>query len=132
MTKQPIEMWKQYQTERDGLAVRILAIDAKLTIPVCPYSVIALVTGKYGAESVGTYTSHGCQSVNTPSPVDLVEVPQRFKMERWVNVNRDCKGGLYMSGDYPSSKLANDAALPSRVACVLVPIEGREGEGLGK
>lgn len=110
-----IEMGKQYKT-RDGREVRVLCVDREH----CLYTVVALVSNV-----VVTYTADGHQFSGQDSAVDLIEVKPRIVREYWVNVYQNGIGPLH------ATKANADAYRACNcLACVKIPIDCEEGEGL--
>lgn len=117
-----IDINKQYQT-RDGRPVRIISTDG---LQDCPIVVIV-------DQTIHSYTIDGKLHSNFTkygSELDLIEVPKKFRYERWVNVYNLEKLDDQLSDLYISREEADHYADPSRIACVKVIIEGVEGEGL--
>lgn len=119
MSEMKVEMGKQYRT-RDGLEVRIYAVDGDKEMPVH-----GAVLTKHGWK-VNSWALDGRWCPNMTDARDLVEVRPRIKREMWVNV--------YPNGVddelWCTKEVADQQALTSRIACVRVEIDVEEGHGL--
>lgn len=114
-----IDKNKQYRT-RDGREVRIYATDGKGPASVVQGAVNAgdgWVPHSWYADGMYRYGKDGA---------DLIEVKPRIKREVWVNV--------YPNGVddelWFTKALADQQALPRRIACVKLTIDCEEGTGL--
>lgn len=109
-----IDMKKTYTT-RDGMPVRIYAVDAGSNYPV---------HGAYLLNSVWypcMWPANGRHD-NVASVYDLIEAPVTYQM--WVNIFDTGPGSLW------SSRKTADMFAAGRIACVPVTITYRHGEGL--
>jgi hypothetical protein len=118
---------------RNGTPCRILATDLKGRWPLAiAYTKRPLLGGADPSEFTAMRTAEG-RVLSTPiapdSPYDVVNVPQTFKHEVWINIypvgRHNTVGALY-----PSKESADRCASPDRIACTKVIIEGVEGDGL--
>ncbi len=109
---------------RDGRPVKIYTTEH---VGECP-----LVGRIEGSDYVWTWTPDGslCEG-EVHRDHDLVPVPRKFRIERWLNVNwhRDPMEPYCTSG-YATPDDAAAHAPSSRIACVKVVLEGEYGEGL--
>jgi len=119
-----VETGKEYTT-RDGRAVRIYAVDGGDAFPV--HGAIWEFKAGDGRWNLQRWRPDGHWSEGTTMS-DLIEAPRKFRLEGWLNVYKDGDCG----GVHPSKYSADQAALPSRIACVCVVIEGAEGDGLAE
>ena len=118
-----IDKNKQYRT-RDGREVRIYATDGGGEYPVHG-SVFCADDSEWTQES---WSAQGLWmgAASRDHRLDLIEVKPRIKREVWVNV--------YPNGVddelWFTKTLADQQALPRRIACVKITIDCAEGEGL--
>ena len=120
-----ISMDKKYQT-KDGNPVTILRIDIKDML----YPVVGIVSHEEGTETVETYTSTGAFITNRESPQDLVEVVEKKKVKKWINIYEHEKNITYSAWD--SKGEADTSASNNRIACKEIEIEYIDSEGLIK
>jgi len=106
-------------TTRDGLKVVLYCVDAPGQYPVHGRIEGAHLSSSWGVRGNVQPGSHPHNN--------LIQLPRRFKYERWVNVYKDES----FSGYHTTKEEALGNAYPSCIACVKVIIEGEEGEGLG-
>lgn len=117
-----IEMGKQYKT-RDGREVRIYATDCGTGVQQVHGAVKRENGGWYPASwSISGVFRNG----SNPNPIDLVEVKPRIVREAWLNVYDHDRGDVLWS----TKQQADDARTEGCLACVRVPIDCEEGEGL--
>ena len=111
-----IDKNKQYRT-RDGREVRIYATDGNGHKPIHG----AIREGESWVAYTWLYDGVAALDCNS-----LIEVKPRIKREVWVNV--------YPNGVddelWFTKALADQQALPRRIACVKLTIDCEEGEGL--
>lgn len=128
MTKPPLDLTKrnadgtfqQVQT-RDGRKARIICVDRK----VPDYPVVALIDSNDGGE-IASFTITGTYVQTVTHTLDLIPIPTRIKRDVWINVYRS--GTDYCT--HASRDLADRCASSQRLACIKVPIDCQEGEGL--
>ena len=111
-----IDKNKQYRT-RSGLQVRIYATDCGGEYPVHG---AMFIDGRWG---LSCWTDEGKNVSHTQ--LNLIEVKPRIKGTAWLNV--------YDSGEvaiHSSREDADEYAGPHRKACIRIPIDCEEGEGL--
>ncbi len=127
----PIDWSKPVQT-RDGRKVRVLATDAASLNN--KYPVVVLVTSEGGYENVMQLTIDGryWYDVKEPSPLDLVNVPEKRRV--WVAVGQFGKvagseTAVVVTNGYESKEKAIKF-LGSNTRAVF-EIEYTEGQGLG-
>jgi len=116
-----ISMDKKYKT-RDGREVKIYSVEGN--VYDCIHGAIKQRNGNWELRS---WHKDGTTWSDGEDPLDLIEVKERKKFERWINVFGDnILGGLH------SSKNMAEASRGDRkvFACVKVTIECEEGEGL--
>ena len=105
---------------RDGREVKIYSTEGGGTHPIHG----ATHEEGFGL-MVGCWTADGKWSSPVDTRHDLVNVPRRIKVERWLNVYQD--GAIT---DYTAKRDADINAMDSRVACKFITFEVEEGEGL--
>lgn len=120
-----IELGKDYTT-RDGRPVRVLCVDRVGIQPV-----VALVRLENGEEIPLSFSSDGQFIDSSRVETDLIPVPRKFSFKRWVNVHQVAGVPVDSCGSAYNSRIAADrTATPTRIACIEITIEGREGDGL--
>ena len=113
-----IDKNKQYRT-RNGLPVEIYATDRGGNYPVHG----ALLDG--GIWCPRSWTSEGNLVACQLNDLDIIEVKPRIQLTAWINIYPD---GL--SGVHRTREQADEHAGPHRKACIRIPIDCEEGEGL--
>lgn len=119
-----VEMGKQYRT-RDGREVRIYATDGGPN----GYRVHGAWKDDYGYWIMQSWTGNGRISSTVNTLNDLIEVKPRIKREVWVNLYRHDNGDEFAEVSY-SEQLARARIGTASIACVKLPIDVEEGEGL--
>lgn len=120
MTK-PFDPTKPVQT-RDARSVRILCTNLQAVQPVA-----AAVRESDGHEHVEYFFLSGAYYASSAlSPTDLVNIPVELTQEVWLNVYPD----NHAPCAYFSRESADDSACGNRIACVLVVLKFKEGQGL--
>lgn len=116
MTK-PFDPTKPVQT-RDGRQARILCTDVAAGPPL-----VAAILEKDNYEHVERFDSLGSYyGTSWPHRHDLVNVPEEYTLEVWLN--------LYPGGAYFSRESADEYAAPNRIACIKCAAFFKEGDGL--
>lgn len=121
-----LDLTKPVRT-KDGQEVRIYATDAGGTYPIH-----GAMAGKEGRWVHYTWTLSGSADVYSPNHAwDLVNVPERVRVHRWINVQRAMgePGGVW-ARLYVDREAAEKFADPARLACYELDVELREGHGL--
>lgn len=132
MSNKPLDLTKPVQT-RGGNAVTIFKTDAKhFKYPVMGSVLFDGVEFCYCWTADGKSDSSGNANAN-----DLVNVAEKFRIERWVNIygkiqngDRETRARHYCSADEANCANESDGGLTPRAACIKVVIEGAEGDGL--
>jgi hypothetical protein len=127
-----VEMGKEYTT-RDGRPVRIYAVDAGGKYPV--HGAHRQSSGTWVAEvwtPNGSWSYTDNNSATCGGHTDLIEVPRKFRLERWTNVYRRDDGTVTCFKTHDSQGLARNAVNTEMkcVACVRIVIECAECDGL--
>lgn len=120
-----VDIRKKYMT-LEQRPVRILCVDAPGDCPVVGY--MCVDDGSFP----GSWTADGkwLTASDQPSEYDLVEVPEKRRMDGWVNVYEDGTG----ANRFPTKEAADSFTkycFRKRIACVdLSQFECTVGEGL--
>jgi hypothetical protein len=114
-----ISMDKNYQTQ-DGHKVKIYSSEGNIHNKIHG---AFFDSGKWIASE--WYENGKFYMNGHPSSFDLVEVKERQKIERWVNVYRDGALAVHLS-----KEKADINRHPNCFACVKITIDCEEGEGL--
>ena len=114
-----IDKNKQYKT-RLGLPVEIYATDRGGQRPVHG------ATFSGGVWHTRSWTKDGFAVAGYENGMDLVEVKPRIQATFWVNINPHGPDATI----YKSKEIADSWAGPERKACIEIPIDCEEGEGL--
>lgn len=127
-----ISMDKKYKT-RNGRKVKIYSVEGNTNDHI--HGAVMVFDHDTGYKWLfTTWTKDGRYSKDYVSDLDLVEVKERKKIERWVNVygsNVHVFGTGELGGLYATKELAEASRGDRKVfACVKVTIECEEGEGL--
>lgn len=110
---------KPVQT-RDGRKARILCVDHLGYTPI-----IALISASEDFEIL--YSFHGDGKCVGTSSLDLINIPETFKQDLWMNVYpRPLENTVSVD-----KETADRYAGRNRIACVKVTVEGVVGDGLG-
>lgn len=91
----PLDLTKPVET-RDGRPARVICTNRVPAVPDAPdpYSVIALVTNKNGAENTYVYTRSGkFDATRSSHPMDLVQARRKFT--RYVTVLQALSGATH-------------------------------------
>lgn len=113
-----IDKNKKYTT-RSGLPVEIYATDRG---GINPVHGAVFNCGAWRPES---WTSTGVAIIGRENPIDLVEVKPRIQRTEWFNIYH-----IGTQGGYRTRELADKYAFTFRIACLEIPIDCEEGEGL--
>ncbi len=114
-----ISMDKNYQTQ-DGHKVKIYSLEGNIHNKVHGAFFHGDKWSSFQWYENGKFYKNG-----PPSSFDLVEVKERQKIERWVNVYRDRTVAVHLSKDK-----ADINRHPNCFACVKITIDCEEGDGL--
>ena len=116
--------WDRSIETMEGRPVRVL--DRCLRNDLHPIAVVYEVNG---VEHLMQLTSDGkvCPNHNCAF---VRNVPEKFSVEQWVNVYRDDDGNFCCSAFHKDKSSAGHFHKGTRIACVLVHIEGTVGDGL--
>jgi hypothetical protein len=124
-----ISMDKKYKT-RNGRKVKIYSVEGNTNDHI--HGAVMVFDHDTGYKWLfTTWTKDGRYSKDYVSDLDLVEVKERKKIERWINVY--VFGGVRaeLGGLHETKELAEEARGDKKTfACVKVTIECEEGEGL--
>ena len=115
-TTKPIDWTKPVRT-KDGRAVRVVCTDAPGSHPII--GIVEGVREPFCWEVTGVYKE------GLELGIELENAPQRIQREYWANIYSDGAGGLF-----ETKKDADRVAGTERIACVPIPIDCEEGEGL--
>lgn len=126
MNNKLFDKTKPVQT-KDGRKARIVAELNDTTYPL-----VVVITHKNGVEQVQQYQQEGfIYGPRSPNNLDLVNIPEKHKIEAWFNVYRHYEGALCLGDDSPTEARAKAACnLQSVVARVHATFEFEEGQGL--
>ena len=109
---------KQYKT-RSGLPVRIYATDGGGDYPIHG----GLPCGEYWIMTC--WTNEGKSVSHSQPELDLIEVKPRIQHKLWHNIYRD-----KVSSGYKTLEDAQLWRAEGCIACIQIPIDCEEGEGL--
>jgi len=120
----PFDPTKPVQT-RSGRKTRIICTNKEGN----DYPIVALITSDSGAEQMESFTANGRQYVNRDSLIDLVNIPEKHTVTRFINLyppNSGVEDAMHLS-----RRAANENANHlKRIACKEITFEYTEGEGL--
>lgn len=86
--------------------------------------------GKYRTiEEIKTFFSNGRFDKLFDGNEDLVNIPEKVKLEGWLNVYRE-NSGLWTGAIHSNKPDADKRSAIERFACIKIDIDVEEGEGL--
>lgn len=109
---------KPVQT-RGGLRAQIIYSKINGSRPIC-----AIVTSNDGVETYETYFGNGRCYERTGADLDLINIPEKRRYTRWVNIDDKGVGIVYRSEEEADLNPHN------RIACIKIDQEYTVGEGL--
>ncbi|MBB6253037.1 hypothetical protein [Nitrospirillum iridis] len=115
-----LDFTKPVQT-RDGREVVILSTEAPGICPIVGYLKGEMTLRRWcrgGSYVVDAYAEH---------PMDLIQVPQPFKVIRYINVYSVTSPCVSVVSSHATRQIADDRAGADRIACVRVEVDAVEG-----